>query len=220
MIKSGNPRGRLGAVMALGQLKTRAVPALDVLAGLLEDDDRWLRVQAAEALRTIGEAAKPVLPQMLKAAAARDETDPMEFAVGALDYALFYPGGAYGPKGVLASSIEGIARDLLYPAIRSVAANPDSHARGCLRSTYALLTLDDAKVLAATIVASIREMAPANTMFSNDRAHALVLGFHPSNNPGSSSISCPVVSSSLGLTMVGAAGTDGPPAALLSLIHI
>jgi hypothetical protein len=166
MIRSDNPRARLGAVMALGQLKARAVPALDTLAGLLGDDDRWLRVQAAEALRTIGEAAKPVLAQMLKAAVVKDETDPMEFAVGALAYALFYPGGAYGPKGVLANSIEGIAKDLLYPAIRSVAANPDSHARGCLRSTYALLTLDDAKALAPTIVASIKEMAPANTMFS------------------------------------------------------
>ena len=166
MIKSDNPRARLGAVMALGQLKARAVPALDTLAGLLVADDRWLRVQAAEALRTIGEAAKPVLPQMLKAAVVKDETDPMEFAVGALAYALFYPGGAYGPRGVLANSIEGIAKDLLYPAIRSVAANPDSHARGCLRSTYELLTLDDAKALAPTIVASIREMAPANTMFS------------------------------------------------------
>jgi HEAT repeat protein len=166
MIKRDDPRARLGAVMALGQLKARAVPALDTLAGLLNDDDRWLRVQAAEALRTIGEDAKPVLPQMLKAAVVKDETDQMEFAVGALAYALFYPGGAYGPRGILAKSIDGISKDQLYPAIRSVAANPDSHARGCLRSTYALLTLDDAKALAPTIVASIKEMAPANTMFS------------------------------------------------------
>jgi HEAT repeat protein len=166
MIKSDDPRARLSAVMALGQLKARAVPALDTLAGLLNDDDRWLRVQAAEALRTIGEDAKPVLPQMLKAAAVKDETDQMEFAAGALAYALFYPGGAYGSRGILAKSVDGIAKDQLYPAIRSVAANPDSQARGCLRSTYALLTLDDAKALAPTIVASIKEMAPANTMFS------------------------------------------------------
>jgi len=166
MIKGNDPRARLGAVMALGQLKARAVPALDTLAGLLGDDDRWLRIQAAEALRTIGEAAKPVLPQMLKAAVVKDETDPMEFAVGALAYALFYPGGAYGPRGVLANSIEGIAKEMLYPAVRSVAANPDSQARGCLRSTYKLITLDDAKELAPTIIASVKEMAPANTMFS------------------------------------------------------
>ena len=57
-------------------------------------------------------------------------------------------------------------KDLLYPAIRSVAANPDSAARGCARSIYQLLSLDDVKVLAPEIVTSVRDMAPANTMFS------------------------------------------------------
>jgi hypothetical protein len=166
MIRSDNPRARLGAVMTLGQLRARAVPALETLAGLLSDDDRWIRVQAAEALRTIGPAAKPVLTQMLKTVAVKDETDPMEFGAGSLAYALFYPGGAYGPKGILAGSLEGVPKELLYPAIRAVAANPDSHARGCLRSAYALLALDDVKPLAPTIIASIKEMAPANTMFS------------------------------------------------------
>ncbi|MCX5656457.1 MAG: DUF6288 domain-containing protein [Planctomycetota bacterium] len=166
MIKSNDPRARLGAVMTLGQFKGRAIPALDTLVGLLRDDDRWLRVQAAEALRNIGADAKPVLPQMLKAAAVQDETDQMQFTVGALAYALFYPGGAYGPRGILAKSIDGLDKNLLYPAIRSIAANPDSAARGCLRSTYGLITLDDAKALAPAIVASTRESAPANTMFS------------------------------------------------------
>ena len=41
-----------------------------------------------------------------------------------------------------------------------------SHARGCLRSTYALITLDEAKALAPEFLASVKEMAPANTMFS------------------------------------------------------
>ena len=166
MLKSGKVRDRLGGVIALGQLKARAAGALDAIAALLDDDDRWVRVQAAEALRTIGPTAKPVLPKMLKAVAAKDETDPMEFGAGALAYALFYPGGSYGPRGILAGSIENVDKKLLYPAIRAVAANPDSHARGCLRSTYALLTMDDVKVLAREFLASVRDMAPANTMFS------------------------------------------------------
>ena len=166
LTKSKNPNARLGAVGAIGQLRGRAVPALDTLAALLNDDDRWLRVQTAEALRTIGADAKPVAPQMLKAATVKDETDQMQFGVGALAYALFYPGGAYGPTGLLAKSIADVPKDQLYPAIRSVAANPDSAARGCLRSTYSLLTLDDVKALAPTIITSIQEMAPANTMFS------------------------------------------------------
>lgn len=166
LTKSSNPDARLGAVGAIGQLKGRAVPALDTLAALLNDDDRWLRVQTAEALRTIGADAKPIEKQMLKAATVKDETDQMQFGVGALAYALFYPGGAYGPTGLLAKSIADVPKDQLYPAIRSVAANPDSAARGCLRSTYTLLTLDDVKALAPTIIASIQEMPPANTMFS------------------------------------------------------
>jgi len=164
--KSKNPNARLGAVAAIGQLKGRAAPALDTLAALLNDDDRWLRVQTAEALRTIGADARPVEQKMLEAATVKDETDQMQFGVGALAYALFYPGGASGPSGLLAKSIAEVPKDQLYPAIRSVAANPDSAARGCLRSTYSLLTLDDVKALAPTIIATIQEMPPANTMFS------------------------------------------------------
>ncbi len=47
-----------------------------------------------------------------------------------------------------------------------VLVHPDGHARGCLRSTYNLLTLDDVKALMPEIVASIKDMAPCNTMFS------------------------------------------------------
>jgi HEAT repeat protein len=166
LTKSKNPNARLGAVAALGQIKARAVPALDTLARLLNDDDRWLRVQTAEALRAIGADAKPVLPQMLKAVAVKDDTDQMQFAAGALSFALFYPGGAQGASGILAKSLDGVSKDLLYPAIRSVTTNPDSAARGCARSVYPMLTMEDVKVLAPEIVASIRDMAPANTMFS------------------------------------------------------
>ena len=166
LTQSNNPNARLGAVTAIGALKSRAVPALTTLAVLLNDKDRWLRVQTAEALRSIGGDAKPITAQMLKAATVKDETDRMHFAVGALAYALFYPGGSYGPAGLLAKSIAEVPKEQLYPAIRSIAANPDSAARGCLRSTYGLMTLDDVKVLGPTLFSSIREMAPANTMFS------------------------------------------------------
>ncbi len=166
LTKSKNPDARLGAVAAIGHLKKRAVPALDTLAALLNDDDRWLRVQTSDALRTIGGDAKPITAQMLKAAAVKDETDQMQFGVGALAYALFYPGGSYGPTGLLGKSIADVPKEQLYPAIRSIAANPDSAARGCLRSTYSLMTLEDVQALAPTIVTSIQEMPPANTMFS------------------------------------------------------
>lgn len=163
---SKNPNARLGAVAAIGQLKQRGVPALDTLAKLLQHNDRWLRVQAAEALRSIGADAKPVLPEMLKAVAIKDETDQMQFAAGALSYALFYPSGAQGSSGILAKSFDGVSKELLYPAIRAVTTNPDSAARSCARSAYQLLTLEDVQTLAPAIVASVKNIAPANTMFS------------------------------------------------------
>lgn len=168
MTRSKNPNTRLGAVNALGELRKRAIPALDTLAALLNDDDRWLRVQTSEALRTIGPDAKPVLPQMLKAATVKDTTDPMQFGVGALAYALFYPGGAYGPKGILADkgSFAAIPKEQIYPVIRTVAVNPDSAARGCLKSAYANFTLEDMQALAPEVVTSINERATANAMFS------------------------------------------------------
>jgi Family of unknown function (DUF6288)/HEAT repeats len=168
MTRSKNPNARLGAVNALGELKKRAIPALDTLAALLNDDDRWLRVQTSEALRTIGADAKAVLPQMLKAATVKDTTDQMQFGVGALAYALFYPGGAYGPKGILADkdSFTAIPKAQIYPVIKMVAVNPDSAARGCLKSAYANFTLEDMQALAPEVVTSINEMASANAMFS------------------------------------------------------
>lgn len=157
---------RVGACEALGYLKDRAASALPVLIRLLSHDDRWLRVKAAEALNGLGESARPAVPELLKALALGDEHDSMQFSQGALAYTLFYPGGALEGRGLLAGSIEGVSRDLLYPAVRAVARHPDCRVRGCLRSTYGLLTFDDVKALAPDIIGSIENMGPNNTMFA------------------------------------------------------
>lgn len=166
LAEGADARARIGACVALGYHRERAARALPVLVRLLGHEDRWLRVQAAEALKLLGPAAQPAVPEMLRACAQGDGSDPMQFAQGALAFALFYPGGALGGKGLLANSIEEIDRDRLYPAVRAVAANPDCRARGCLRSTYALLTLEDVKALAPDIIRSIEVIGPNNTMFA------------------------------------------------------
>ncbi|MEI6809323.1 MAG: DUF6288 domain-containing protein [bacterium] len=167
LAEGGDVNACVGACNALGALKDRAVPALPLLIRLLDHKDQWVRVQAAEALKTMGDAARPAIPAMLKAVAVTDEHDPLRFGQGSLCYALFYPGGnVAGSPGLLAKSIEGVDKSLLYPAIKAVSIHPDGHARGCLRSTYELLTLDDVKALMPEIVASIRDTAPCNTMFS------------------------------------------------------
>lgn len=168
MAEGSNANARIGATLTLGYLKEKAVPALPVLSRLLVHEDRWLRVQAADALKAMGAAARPVAPDMLKAVALNDEKDPLLFAQNSLAHALFYGGGAVsGSPGVLAKSIDGIdKKTLLYPAVKAVAKNPDGHARGCLSTTYKQLTLEDVQALAPEIIDAMNELAPCNTMFS------------------------------------------------------
>ena len=114
----------------------------------------------------IGEPARPAIPAMLKACARQDPKDPRGFQRRGLAFSLFYPRGALGGDGLLARSIEGVDRSLLYPAIRGVATTDDGRARGCLRSAYQFLTLDDVRALAPDIVKSIAEKAPSGEMFA------------------------------------------------------
>ena len=152
-----------GAAETLGWL--RATEALPVLVELLKHDDHWLRYKAAEALEKMGPAAKPVTVDMLRAlveTATPPEpvvwADPVQFSHGYLAKALF--------GGLLRNSIEDVNRDILYPAIRAIAANPDGRARGELRTTFEnLLTAEDVEALAPLLLDCVVKPAPANMMF-------------------------------------------------------
>jgi hypothetical protein len=166
LVEGDDANARIGACQAMGFLRERGAPAVPVLARLLSHKDSWLRTCAGDALKEIGEPAKAVVPEMLKACAAVDPDDPRAFLTRGLAFSLFYPGGALGKAGLLGKSIEGIDRNLLYPAIRQVVRNDDGRARGCMRSTYQFLTSEDIKALAPDIVRSIAEKAPSGEMFS------------------------------------------------------
>jgi HEAT repeat protein len=159
-------RKRQGAAEALGHIKS--ADALPVLVRLLTHEDRWLRVKAANALRNMGDTAKPAVPAMLKAVAETAEPlqpvvwdDPIQLTHGELAAALF--------GGLLRASIAGIDPDLLYPAIRAISRNADGMARAQLTHTFTeQLTLEDVQVLAPDILAAIDTPSPADTMFSNE----------------------------------------------------
>ncbi len=159
-------RQRQGAAEALGYLGSPE--ALPVLVRLLTHEDRWLRVKAANALRNLGDAAKPAVPGMLKAVVATAEpltpvvwADPIQLTHGELAAALF--------KGLLRSSIKGVDPELLYPAIRVVSRNADGMARSTLSDTLTnQLALADVAALAPDILEAIHSPAPADTMFVND----------------------------------------------------
>ena len=159
-------RKRQGAAEALGYINSAR--ALPVLVRLLTHEDRWLRVKAANALKNMGETAKPVVPAMLKAVVETAEPlhpvaweDPIQLTHGELAAALF--------QGLLRTSIKGIDPELLYPAIRAISRNADGMARAQLTHTFSdLLTLEDVRALAPDILLAIDIPAPADTMFANE----------------------------------------------------
>jgi len=166
MAEGKDAHARQGACETLGYIKDTS--ALPVLVRLLKHEDRWLRVKAADALKKMGDATRPVLPGMLKAVADTAEplqpvvwADPIQLTHGQLAEALF--------NGLLRSSIEGVDRNLLYPAIRAVSSNADGMARMHLRNTFEnQLTVEDVQSLGPDILAAADVMSPADTMFSNE----------------------------------------------------
>lgn len=166
MAEGPDARKRQGAAEALGYIKS--AEALPVLVRLLTHDDRWLRVKAANALKNMGDTAKPAVPGMLKAVVTTAEPvepvvwdDPVQLTHGELAAALF--------QGLLRTSIKGIDPELLYPAIRAISQNADGMARATLTRTFTeLLTLEDVTALAPDILAAIQTPSPADTMFGNE----------------------------------------------------
>ena len=166
MAEGPHPRKRQGAAETLGYIKSPE--ALPVLIRLLTHEDRWLRVKAANALKRMGDVAKPVVPGMLKAVVSTAEPlkpivwdDPIQLTHGELAAALF--------QGLLRNSIQGQDPVLLYPAIRAIARNADGMARATLTRTLTEhLTLEDVRALAPDILEAVRTRCPADTMFGNE----------------------------------------------------
>jgi len=164
--EGGDAHARQGACEALGCIKdTNALP---VLVRLLQHDDRWLRVKAADALKKMGDAARPVLPDMLQAVVTTAEPlqpviwdDPIQLTHGQLAEALF--------GGLMRNSVQGIDTNLLYPAIQAVSRNADGMARMHLRNTFEKqLTAEDVQALGPDILAAVLTPCPADTMFGNE----------------------------------------------------
>jgi len=151
------------ACETLGDLKS--VEALPVLVRQLSADDRWLRYKAAQAIKKMGGAASPALPEILKAVVKTAEpnqpinwADAVQITQGQLASALF--------AGGLTGSLKTADPKLLYPAIRVVSRNPDGMARATLRGYFEnQLTLEDVQALAPDLVVAVRTMCPADTMF-------------------------------------------------------
>ena len=148
---------RLGACDALAYMKSaEAVPAL---TALLDHEDMWLRVKAAQALAAIGEPAMPTLPKLLAMLAkGPSEKDPRGMEQRYLCFAVF--------GTMLKQSIEGIDRDLLREAVTAGLLNQDGRARGSVGGVYGQFTYEEIKPLLPAIHAAIVNPAPSGEMFA------------------------------------------------------
>jgi hypothetical protein len=157
---------RQGAVEALGNINS--AEAVPVLVSLLKHEDRWTRFKSAEALKKMRDTARPALPGMLQAMIDTAQPlqpvawdDPIQISQGQLADALF--------GGLLRSSVQGVDKKLLYPAITAVSLNPDGMARAHLKGTFERqLTLEDIQALGPVILAAVQTPCPADTMFGNE----------------------------------------------------
>ncbi|PXA04418.1 hypothetical protein DDZ13_07760 [Coraliomargarita sinensis] len=174
-------RSRAGACMALGGIADDS--SASVLAGLLTDADVRVRLESAKAMQQLSRSANlTVLDTILSAVATTakpalpiDPEDPLHHAHGQLSRLLFNSDGTFGPQGVIAGNqLDGVDRNLLYPAIRAVAEHPQALTRNSLVQTYPSLAPEDFEPMVGTVLKSAMSVVLADRMFAGaDRKAAI-----------------------------------------------
>jgi len=169
LLASANRDARYGACEALGALGAGADAAAPQLRALLKDPDPWLQCRAAEALPNLGaEARKGSVGDLLAMTLRSNPADPRRMAQRSAAIALFSPyPGQRQPRSILAESLEGVDRQLLYPAVKALLQNEDSVARSSVRTVFDEMTDSDLVQLLPAIAEAIPRLAPSNEMFGD-----------------------------------------------------
>ena len=169
LLASDHRDARYGACEALGALGPRADAAAPQLRALLNDPDPWLQCLAAEALPHLGaEERKASVSDLLAMTLRPNPSDPRRMVQRAAAVALFSPyPGSRGPKSILAESLDGVDRKLLYPAVQALLQNEDSVARASVGKVFDELTDRDLVELLPAITKAIEHLAPSNEMFGD-----------------------------------------------------
>ena len=164
MIASSDSQARYGAIEAIGFLGPRADAAGPLLRDLLDEDDPWVQSLACKSLASLGShERKASTGSLLRMSTRLNPRDPRRMAQRAASAVLFSRNG-----GILSQSLDGVDRDLLYPAIQSILQNEDAHARGPVGDVFGKLTDDDLAVLLPEVLRAIEKIAPSNEMFADD----------------------------------------------------
>ena len=157
MLSSPDLNTSYGACQALAYLKYE--DAVSVLNGLLDHEDMWLRVKAAEALAAIGTPAAQALPKLLgMLAKGPSKNDPRGMEQRYLCFAVF--------GTMLKKSIAGVDPDLLRKAVAAGLRNQDGRARGTIGGVYGQFSYEEIKPLLPAIQAAIVTPAPSGEMFA------------------------------------------------------
>jgi len=160
MLDSPNLHARYGACEALKMLRAAAAPAVKDLSALLDHDDLWLRVLAADTLAHIGEPAMDTLPLLLKRLAkGPTQADPRGMEQRYLCFAVF--------GKMLRNSLDGVDPGLLQQAVVAGLQNQDGRARGEVSHIYQTLPYEQLKPLLPAIHRAVVEPAPSGIMFAD-----------------------------------------------------
>jgi hypothetical protein len=157
LLESPNVYARMGACMALGEMKVAS--AVEPIRKCLKHEHMWLRVKAAEALAEIGKPAMAALPELLEMALkGPSKEDPRAMEQRYLNFALF--------DKMLRHSLDGVDRGLLKKAIIAGLKNEDGRSRGSISNIYKKLSYDEIKPLLPAIYDATKKAAPSGIMFS------------------------------------------------------
>lgn len=160
LLKSDNMFARYGACQALRELKAGAAGAVPALIEQLQSNDQLLLAYAIAALGEIGDnrAVEP----LLKKAAGTFEGDVTGVMQRMVARALFNKGG------LLKESIDGVNREVLFPAIRGILACRGGHERSMMaEAVLPRLTLKELQPLWPVLIPALRECAPTGVMFAS-----------------------------------------------------
>ena len=163
LLASSDTNTRYGAAEALGCLGPKADAAAPQLRKLLKDEDPWMRALAVTSLAALGEEERrKSLPDLLVMMATPHPGDPRGMAQRAAAEAMFSRRG-----GIMTGSLDGVDRELLYPAIKSILQNQDGRARGEVGPVFGKLNDQDIAMLLPDVIRAVQKMAPSGEMFAD-----------------------------------------------------
>ena len=163
LLASSDTNTRYGAAEALGCLGPKADAAAPQLRKLVKDEDPWMRALAVTSLAALGEEERrKSLPDLLVMMATPHPGDPRGMAQRAAAEAMFSRRG-----GIMTGSLDGVDRELLYPAIKSVLQNQDGRARGEVGPIFGKLNDHDIAMLLPDVIRAVQKMAPSGEMFAD-----------------------------------------------------